>query len=138
MRAVDDVAINKAAVIERCIRRVREEHCGDDRRLDDITRLDSVLLNLLRACEAAIDLAMHRVRALRLGVPQESREAFALLARSGHLDVELAATLQRMVGFRNVAVHDYQAISLDVVYAIIARHLDDLARFASESVRDNP
>ena len=30
----DDVVLNKAAVIERCVRRVREEHGGDDARLD--------------------------------------------------------------------------------------------------------
>jgi uncharacterized protein YutE (UPF0331/DUF86 family) len=133
---IDDVAMNKAAVIERCIARVREEHAGDDARLDDVTRLDAVVLNLQRACEAAIDLAMHRVRVARLGVPQESREAFAALARAGRLEPALAETLKRMVGFRNIAVHDYQALSLEVVRRVVASHLDDLARFAVESVRE--
>src|SRR5256885_16757196 len=60
--SMDDVVLNKAATIERCVRRIREEHAGDDRRLiEDITRQDSIVLNLQRACEAAIDLAMHLV-----------------------------------------------------------------------------
>src|SRR5204862_3354274 len=64
--SMDDVVLNKAAIIERCVRRVREEHAGDDRRLtEDITRQDSIILNLQRACEAAIDLAMHLVRVHR-------------------------------------------------------------------------
>ena len=133
---MDDVVLNKAAIIERCIRRVREEHGGDDRRLkEDVTRQDSIILNLLRACEAAIDLAMHLVRVERLGIPQESREAFTLLASAHKLPADLADTLKRMVGFRNIAIHDYQLLNLDVVAAIIARHLDDLARFTEISIR---
>jgi len=129
---MDDVALNKAAVIERCICRVREEHAGDPRNLtDDITRQGSIILNLQRACEASIDLAMHLVRVDRLGIPQQSRDAFALLAQAGALPADLAQTLQTMVGFRSVAVHDDASLNLDIVGSIIARHLDDLLRFAS-------
>ena len=38
---------------------------------------------------------------------------------------ELSKNLQRMVGFRNIAVHDYQAISLDILQKIIENHLED-------------
>ena len=133
---MDDVVLNKAAAIERCLARVREEHGGDDRNLTaDLTRQDSILLNLQRACEAAVDLAMHLVRVDRLGIPQQSRDGFTLLEQAGFLPADLAATLRKMVGFRNVAVHDYQALNLDIVRAIIARHLDDLSRFAELAVR---
>ncbi|MBI3782123.1 MAG: hypothetical protein HY270_01860 [Deltaproteobacteria bacterium] len=65
----DDVVLNKAAILERCIARVREEYANDDRHLtENITRQDSIILNLQRACEAAVDLAMHVVRRRRLGV----------------------------------------------------------------------
>lgn len=30
-----------------------------------------------------------------------------------------------MVGFRNIAVHDYQAINLDIVESIVKTRLDD-------------
>lgn len=136
---MDDVVINKAAAIERAVRRVREEHGGDDAVLSrDQTKQDSVVLNLQRACESAIDLAMHLVRCHRLGVPQESREAFRLLVGAGLLDASLGETLQRMVGFRNVAVHDYEVLDLAIVRAIVARHLDDLLRFARESLQRSP
>lgn len=53
----DDVLLNKVAIIERCIARVREEYAGDERNLfDDVTRQDSIILNVRRACEAAIGL----------------------------------------------------------------------------------
>lgn len=126
-----DVALNKAAIIERCVRRAREVYGGLDANLtDDLTRQDSIVLNIQRVCEAAVDLAMHLVRVLRLGIPQESRDAFELLVGAGTLDRQLADGLKRMVGFRNVAVHDYQRLNLDIVRAILQRDLDDLLAFA--------
>lgn len=83
----DDVVLNKAALVERYVARVREVHAGDDRNFtDDTLRQESILLNLLRACEASIDLAMHLVRVRRLGIPQDSRDAFDLLLQAGLLD----------------------------------------------------
>jgi uncharacterized protein YutE (UPF0331/DUF86 family) len=132
----DDVILNKAAIIERCVKRVRDLYADDDANLfEDITRQDAIVLNLLRACEAAIDLAMHLVRRQRLGVPQESREAFSLLAEAGALDPLLAATLARMVGFRNLAVHEYQALQMPIVRAIIREQLADVLEFAAVALR---
>lgn len=126
----DDVLLNKAAAIERAVARAREEYAGDDANLfRNQTRQDAIILNLQRACESSIDAAMHMVRVHRLGVPQETREAFDLLERAGHLDSSLATRLRKMVGFRNVAVHDYQKLNLDVVRAILAERLDDFLEF---------
>jgi uncharacterized protein YutE (UPF0331/DUF86 family) len=99
---VDDVVVNKAAIIERCVARVREGYAGDERNLlEDVRRQDSIILNLQRACEASIDLAMHLVSVDRLGVPQETRDAFRLLREGGVIDSDLAQRMGRMVGFRN-------------------------------------
>lgn len=132
----DDVVLNKASIVERCLQRIQEEYEGDPANLrGDITRQDSIILNLQRACQATIDLAMHLVREHELGVPQESREAFALLDDAGHLDEELSGRLQRMVGFRNVAVHDYRELNLDIVQSIIERHLSDFTQFTERAVK---
>lgn len=126
----DDVVLNKSSIIERCLQRVREEYDDDPVNLhDDITKQDAIILNLQRACQAAIDLAMHLFREHELGVPQESRESFALLEEEGHLDSDLSRRLMRMVGFRNVAVHGYQNLNLDIVQSIVEEHLSDFTRF---------
>lgn len=126
----DDVLINKSALIERCVARVQEEYAGDDRNLfNNPTKQDSILLNLQRACEASIDLAIHVVRIKRLGVPQESREAFELLEASGLLDADLASRMKQMVGFRNIAIHDYTKLNLEVVKGIITKRLNDFVAF---------
>lgn len=124
----DDVVRNKALAIERCLARVREEFRGDRKRLDDQTVEDAIVLNLQRACESAIDLAMHVVASERLGVPQESREAFTLLETAGRIDPATADAMRRMVGFRNVAVHDYQTLSRPILTSILEKNLEDFSR----------
>jgi uncharacterized protein YutE (UPF0331/DUF86 family) len=132
----DDVVLNKAAIIERCVARVREEHAGEPRNLtDNLTRQDSIILNLQRSCEAAIDLAMHLVRERRLGIPQESRDAFDLLLQADLIEAGLAGRLKRMVGFRNVAVYDYRKLDLQIVQKIVTEHLDDFLEFTRTLLR---
>ncbi len=63
---MDDVVLNKVAIVERCLKRVREEFRDDPARLDITIVEDSIVLNLQRACEATIDLAMHLVAMRRL------------------------------------------------------------------------
>ena len=123
---MDDVLLNKAAILERCNLRVREEYGDDERNLTgDQRRQDSIVLNLQRACEAAIDMAMHVVRVRRLGIPQESRDGFVLLREAGVLPDRLADQMMAMVGFRNIAVHDYRRLDLAIVRSIVTDHLGD-------------
>ncbi|MBF0182000.1 MAG: DUF86 domain-containing protein [Magnetococcales bacterium] len=127
----DDVLINKAAIIERCVARAREEYHKDAATFaQDLTRQDAAILNIQRACEAALDMGQHLIRRERLGVPQGAREVFDLLARGGWIPMELAARLKPMVGFRNIAVHDYQTLQMPITIAIITTHLDDLLTHA--------
>jgi uncharacterized protein YutE (UPF0331/DUF86 family) len=120
----DDVLLNKAAIIERCIRRVREEAsaCPD---YDNFTHLDALTLNIERACQAAIDMAMHVVAEHRLGVPQSSAGAFTLLEHAGLIDAELSKSLRGMAGLRNIAVHQYDEINMDILgWVVESAHLD--------------
>ena len=135
----DDVTLNKATSIERCLQRILEEYAGDDNNLfTNQTKQDAIVLNLQRACETAIDLAMYVVNQRRLGVPQESRDAFTLLQTAGILPADLATRMQHMVGFRNVAVHEYTRLNLEVVQAIITKQLNDFRTFSSTIVKAFP
>ncbi|MDI3534942.1 MAG: hypothetical protein PWQ82_1307 [Thermosediminibacterales bacterium] len=126
----NDVILNKISTIERCIKRVHEEYNNNPDNLKNYTKQDSIILNIQRACEASIDLAMHIVSEKGLGIPQSSREVFDILYKNNLIDENLANKLKAMVGFRNIAVHDYQAINLDIVQQIIIKHLNDLKKFA--------
>lgn len=127
----DDVLLNKAATIERCVARAREEYAANPAGFaTDFTRQDAAILNIQRACEAALDMGQHLIRREKLGVPQSARDVFTLLAQGGWIDVTLADGLKRMVGFRNIAVHDYQALQLSITVSIITNHLDEFLHYS--------
>ena len=132
----DDVLINKAAVIERCVARAREEYASNPATFaTDFTRQDAAILNIQRACEAALDMGQHLIRREKLGVPQSARDVFGLLAQGGWIDVALADNLKRMVGFRNIAMHDYQALQLPITMSIIAWAQRSFRRSLSRKIR---
>lgn len=122
----DDVLLNKVATIERCVLRARDEYQKDPPTFaTDFTRQDAAILNIQRACEAALDMGQHLIRKHKLGIPQSSRDVFALLATADFLPAELAEKMKKMVGFRNIAVHEYQRLQLAVTEYVITQRLDD-------------
>lgn len=126
---MNDVVLNKISIIERCVKRVEEVYENNPANISDYTKQDSMVLNIQRACEASIDLAMHLVSKHKLGLPQTSRDAFAILLEEGMLDRKLAVSLMNMVGFRNVAVHDYQSLDVNILESIIEKHMKDFLLF---------
>jgi uncharacterized protein YutE (UPF0331/DUF86 family) len=54
-----------------------------------------------------------------------------LLCENEIIDSKLSERLKAMVGFRNIAVHDYQNINLNILKQIIEKHLNDLKRFSA-------
>jgi uncharacterized protein YutE (UPF0331/DUF86 family) len=126
----EDIVINKIQTIKNCIKRINEEYDGNPENLENFTKLDALTLNIQRACEACIDIAMHIVSEKKLGVPQNSRDAFEFLCKNSILDRELTVKMKAMVGFRNIAIHDYQAMNLEIVRKIIEVHIIDFEKFS--------
>jgi uncharacterized protein YutE (UPF0331/DUF86 family) len=116
---VYDVILNKVAIIERCMQRIEEVYANDLGNLQDYTKQDSIVLNIQRACEATIDLAMHLISIRKWGIPQKSREAFELLHANQVIDEHVMKKMQAMVGFRNIAVLE----------GIVKHHLGDFHQF---------
>lgn len=126
---VKDVLYNKIEIIERCLNRVREVYDQNPDNLKDYTKQDSIVLNIQRAVEATIDIAMHIVSAKKLGIPKNSRDAFEVLAHNNIIDEELLDKLKSMIGFRNIAVHNYQKLNLEVLQKVIENNLEDFNKF---------
>jgi uncharacterized protein YutE (UPF0331/DUF86 family) len=127
---MNDIVINKVQSIQRCIARAREEQqlAGDNFR-SDYTHQDAAILNIIRACELAIDLANHVIKSYKMGIPTSNAESFTLLARKSVISLENEQKMVNMVGFRNLAVHGYQKLDIAIVEAIIEYDLDDLLTF---------
>jgi uncharacterized protein YutE (UPF0331/DUF86 family) len=128
---MNDVGINKIQSIQRCVQRAREEFRSDPEGFDtNYTLQDAAILNVLRACEQAIDLANHVIRLGKMGIPNTSAESFDLLRNKSVIDADLAVRLKKMIGFRNTIIHEYQRMNLDIVKTVIVSGLDDLIAFA--------
>lgn len=117
--------LNKAAIIERSLRRVLKIYRADPD-LAELIHLDALTLNLERACQGAIDLAMHVVAVEHLGMPQSQADAFRLLADAGRLDRSLSERMVGMCGFRNVLIHQYQELDMDLLHEIASGGWKDL------------
>lgn len=130
---MDDVVLGKKESIERCIRQIRMYYAADSGVPfdEDYMKQDAIALNIQRAAELCIDMANHAVKILKLGIPKESREGFRLLADAGHIDPELAHSLGRMVGFRNVLIHDYRSLDLEILQGVVENRLDTFFDFTN-------
>lgn len=132
---IDDILINKSETIKRCINRVKEVYDDNPTNLDDYTKQDSIILNIQRLCEACIDIATHIIRKKRLGVPQSSKDNFSILEKNNIITKELSSRLQGMVGFRNVAVHDYQSLNLSIIQKIVEEYIYDGVKLCNEIIK---
>ena len=129
---MDDILINKNQTVKRCLERINEEYQGNPENLKNYTKQDSIILNIQRLSEAAIDIAMHIVAEKELGVPQNSREAFEFLEENNLIEEKTAEKLKAMVGFRNIAVHEYQKLNLKIVEAIIENEIEVVKNFSQK------
>ena len=124
-----DIIYEKTAIIQRCLKRIQEVTDLDPRKLDDIDVQEIFILNLLRVVQTAIDLAAHIIADEGLGLPGSLREHFRLLKDAGVMSGNIAEKMEAMVGFRNIAVHEYQNISVDMLKSILEHGLIDLETY---------
>lgn len=115
----------------RCLERVRSRTPANaSDLLNDLDLQDVLVLNLSRAVQICVDVAVHILSERKQPPPETMGKAFELLAQEGLLDTELAQRLKKSVGFRNLAVDNYEAIDWAIVHAIATRHLVDFEAFA--------
>lgn len=124
------VIINKYDSIQKCIKRIEEEYERKIENLYDYKKLDPIVLNLQRACEASIDIAMYIISNRKLGVPQTKKEAFIKLEENKLISKKISKNMQKMIGVRNIAIHEYKQIDEEILADIIQNHLTDLTDFA--------
>lgn len=125
-----ELLVKKLAFIETCVAELRR--LARPEAMDHDVREERFVEHTLQlAIQAAQDVASHIVSDERLGEPRTNRELFDLLVRGGWLSAEEAAPLGNMAGFRNILVHGYGDVDLEVVRDVLENHLDDLLHFAS-------
>ena len=130
-----DIIINKTETIKRCLARIKEEYVSyEDELENNYTKQDSIILNLERAAQASIDVSTHIIRIKQISIPKRSRDVCTLLKQHKIISSKTSEQMKKMVGFRNIAVHDYQNISLDIVKSIIENNLPDFECSSKEII----
>jgi len=129
-----DRLLAKIATIDRCLARIADVRGERRKDLLPVDAEDIASLNLQRAIQAAVDLATHIVSSEGYGTPDSTAGVFVLLEQRGVIDADLATRLRRMVGFRNIAVHEYQTLDPAILESILERHLGDLRTLANRVI----
>ena len=74
-------------------------------------------------------MAARLIRLNKLGIPQKTRDVFIVLEEANIISQNLSQKMQNMIGFRNIAVHDYKALNIAIVKSIIEKNLSDFSEF---------
>jgi len=123
-----ELLLQKLAFIETCVQELRTLARPAEMRRD-VREARFILHTLQIAIQASLDVASHIVSDARLGEPEINRELFDRLAQHGWLSADLAATMAKMAGFRNIVVHGYAGVNLDIAKDVIEHRLGDLLVF---------
>lgn len=126
-----EVIEQKLESLRRCLQRI-EIKCPEDANtlVADFDLQDIISLNLSRAVQLCVDIGAHLISGMDSPPPDTMGQTFDILAQAGMLDPVLAGSLKKAVGFRNIAVHNYEAINWHIVHSIVKNHLADFTAFA--------
>ena len=130
-----EVVEQKLESLRRCLIRIQTKCPADALVLAaDFDLQDIVSLNLSRAVQLSVDIGAHLIASMEVPPPGTMGQTFDLLAQQGVLGQELANRLKKSVGFRNIAVHNYDSINWLIVHSIVKNHLNEFSEFANSIV----
>lgn len=132
-----DLALRKIANIDQYLQQLNEYRTVDPEFYRNDWKTQRIVERTLHlAIEACMDLADHMVADRRLPVPDTGAATFEVLANAGVVSAELGRNLARMVGFRNILVHDYARIDPSTVLGVLRTDIDDVGRFRDIVLRE--
>jgi len=121
----------KLESLRRCLMRVAEKCPPNSETLaQDPDLQDIIVLNLTRSVQLCVDIGAHIISGMETPPPDTMGQTFDTLVKVGVIHQQLAMQMKNAVGFRNVAVHNYEEIDWVIVHAIARHHPDDFTEFA--------
>jgi len=131
---VDPVVVaQKIESLRRCVQRVAEKTPAEVGQLiQDPDIQDILVLNLSRAVQLCVDIGSHIVSETDETAPATMGDVFVTLSKLGAITATTCEAMRKAVGFRNVAVHNYDAINWEIVFAICKKSLPDFRRYVEE------
>ncbi|MBO4321307.1 MAG: DUF86 domain-containing protein [Treponema sp.] len=122
----------KLEALIRCIHRIKDQNISKLEELEqNIDKQEIIILNLQRAVQLCVDVGNHILLDYNTQTPSTMADTFKYLAENLLISKENAEQLSHAVGFRNIAVHQYEDIDCKIVLSIITQHLEDFKTFAA-------
>ncbi|MFZ4404121.1 MAG: type VII toxin-antitoxin system HepT family RNase toxin [Pseudobdellovibrionaceae bacterium] len=126
--AEKDVIYSKINIVKNCLTAIEKARTQEK---DDLFLQNIYELNLQRAIQACVDMGHVVIAKEGLGLPNKYRQCFEILHKHQVIDQTLMKKMISMVGFRNISVHDYEAVKPEILKSIISNHLHDFEDYCS-------
>jgi uncharacterized protein YutE (UPF0331/DUF86 family) len=129
---MDQVVLTaKLESLRRCVERVEEKCPSKLEELEKSPDLQDILvLNLTRAVQLCVDIGSHIISENEIAAPTTMGEVFERLVSLELLAGETGESMRKAVGFRNIAIHNYEAINWEIVHAICIHSPADFTDYA--------
>ncbi len=131
--------LNKAMILEkcetivRCINRIREKTpCSLETLSSDLDSQDIIIINLERASQATVDIAAHIISSCNLKSAESMSLSHIVLYENSIISKEISVRMQKVLGMRNLFVHEYANIDWSIVWKIVNNHTADYIDFVFE------
>jgi uncharacterized protein YutE (UPF0331/DUF86 family) len=105
----------------------RYRHYALDEFLAEPERYGSAERFLQLAIEATLDMGSHIIADEAMGSVEQSRDIPRRFREHGRITEDLERRWIRMIGFRNILVHEYLEVDRAVVHDVVCNRLRDLA-----------
>lgn len=135
--SIDKKVIGEKLIsLNRCLERIKLHTPTSVETLqNDFDAQDIISLNIQRAVQISVDIAAHILAEQLHEQTPTMAETFLALSRHGLLDSQLASRLAKAVGFRNIAVHEYNTLDMNILYSIITKEIGCFYEFSDAVVK---
>jgi uncharacterized protein YutE (UPF0331/DUF86 family) len=79
--------------------------------------------------ETYVDIVGHIISDQGFHIPKSYADAFRVLHEENILDTKLFDAMEKIAKFRNIVVHHYDKVDLEIVVTILRKHLDDFLSY---------
>ena len=126
----------KLLSLNRCLGRVKLHTPANVEALQsDFDTQDIICLNIQRAVQISVDIAAYILAEQLHEQTPTMAETFLILSKYGILESQLASRLAKAVGFRNIAVHEYNTLDMNILYSIITKEIGCFYEFSDTVLR---
>lgn len=117
------------------LRQLKKEVSNEKQFISDFRLFGNTERYLQLCIQAIIDIVHLLIIGLGFKKPADNYEAISIIFDKGLISEDLASRLIRMVGLRNILVHEYGKIDRKEIYKVLKKQLGDLEEFRNQVIK---